>query len=111
MARHGAEWWAKRVEEVAHGGDPHEIARRHGVRARTLLWWRSELRRRGREAPSKAPRLLPVVVRGAPHAVIAAEPSEDLELLVEIGDLRMTLRGAVTPEHLGAIVSASARAC
>jgi hypothetical protein len=43
--------------------------------------------------------------------VIAAEPSEDLELLVEIGDLRMTLRGAVTPEHLGAIVSASARAC
>jgi transposase len=111
MARHGAEWWAKRIEELAQGGDAEEIASRHGVRTRTLIWWRSQLRRKAREKKTgKKPRLLPVVVRAAPRAVPA--PSEPaLEVFVEVGAARMTLRGAVTAEHLAAIVAASARAC
>ena len=38
MERHRADWWAERLEELAQGGDADEIARRHGVRARTLIW-------------------------------------------------------------------------
>ena len=109
MERHRADWWAERLEELAQGGDADEIARRHGVRARTLIWWRSQLPRKSRKT-GKPPRLLPVVVRAAPRAVLA--PVEfALEVFVEVGAARMTLRGAVTPEHLAAIASAAARAC
>ena len=110
MERHRADWWAKRIEELAKGGDAEEIARRHGVKARTLIWWRSQLRKKARETTGRRPRLLPVVVRSAARAVPAA-PESALEVFVEVGDARMTLRGAVRPEHLAAIVSASARAC
>ncbi len=110
MERHRAEWWGKRIEELAQGGDADEIARLHGVKTRTLIWWRSQLRKKARERTGRRPRLLPVVVRSAPRAIpAAAEPA--LEVFVEVGAARMTLRGAVTAEHLAAIVSASARAC
>jgi len=112
MERHRAEWWAERLEELAQGGDADEIARRHGVRTRTLIWWRSQLPRKAlsRKKAGKKPRLLPVVVRAAPRAVLApVEPA--LEVFVEVGAARMTLRGAVTPEHVAAIVSAASRAC
>ena len=105
MARHDATWWAERLEELARGGDSAEIARRYGVRERTLIWWRSELQRRSRKKTKQ--RLLPVVV--APRPVEAARP--ELEIVVEVGPSRMVLRGAVSAEHVAAIVAASARAC
>jgi hypothetical protein len=108
MARHGAEWWAKRVEELDRGGDPEGVARRHGVRARTLIWWRSELRKRGRTGPG--PRLLPVVVSAVPPRAAAAL-ADVLEVFIEIGVTRITMRGAVSAEHVSAIVTASTRAC
>ena len=110
MERHRAEWWAKRIEELAKGGDAEDIARRYGVKTRTLIWWRSQLRKKARERTGRRPRLLPVVVCSAPRAVRALAESA-LEVFVEVGASRMTLRGAVTAEHLAAIVSASARAC
>ncbi|MBM4185571.1 MAG: transposase [Gemmatimonadetes bacterium] len=107
MTRHTAAWWAKRVDEVALGGSVPVVARRHGVSERTLKWWRSELRRRASlpEAP-EAPRLLPVTVTAVPAR---SEPPE-LEVVVELGAARVTLRGAVRPEHLGALI-AGARPC
>ena len=105
MAKHDAAWWAERVEELAKGGDAKELARRYGVRERTLTWWRSELRRRA--ATGSRQRLLPVVV--APRR---AEPARtELEVVVETGMTRMVLRGAVGAEHLAAIVTASTRTC
>ncbi len=98
------------MAELAASGDARAVARRHGVRERTLIWWRSELRRRSREATGQ--RLLPVVVRRAPQRAAAVHTSGDgLEVVVEIGAARMTLRGEVTGEHLAAIVAASSRAC
>jgi hypothetical protein len=108
MARHRAEWWAERLEELAQGGDPEEIARRHRVRTRTLLWWRSHVPRKAREAGKGKPRLLPVVVPTPPRAAIL-DPA--LEVLVEVGGMRMTLRGSVAAEHVAAIVTASTRTC
>jgi transposase-like protein len=105
MAKHDAAWWAERLEELAQGGDANEIARRYGVRARTLIWWRSELRRRAGKRSKQ--RLLPVVV--GPRQI---EPARaELEVVVETGATRMILRGAVGAEHLAAIVTASTRAC
>jgi transposase-like protein len=110
MERHRADWWAERIAELAQGGDADEIARRYGVRTRTLIWWRSQLLRKSRKKTGKRPRLLPVVVRSTARPVRPAILST-LEVFVEVGAARMTLRGAVTAEHLAAIVSASARAC
>lgn len=111
MERHPAEWWAERLEELAQGGDAGEIARRHGVRTRTLIWWRSELRRKSRDKEGRKPRLLPVVVRTPARAAHPAGSEQGLEVFVEVGAVRMTLRGDVTGEHLAALVSASARGC
>jgi transposase-like protein len=106
--KHTADWWSGPVAELAATGDASAVARRHGVRERTLIWWRSELRRRAREA--KAPRLLPVVVRASsPRPTVA--PIGALEVVVEIGAARMTLRGAVSVEHIAAIVTASSNTC
>jgi transposase-like protein len=106
MARHTAEWWTKRVEELAQGGSAAKVARRHGVSERTLLWWRSELRRRFREGASStpAPRLLPVTVTDSPTKREATEATLVMEL--ERGAARVTLRGVVTPDLVGALVAA-----
>ena len=104
--RHTARWWAERVAELEATGDARAIAKRHGIKAVTLRWWRSELRRR--EATQARPRLLPVVLETKPPERTEAAP---LELLVEVGSARLSLRGAIQPEHLAAIVTAAARAC
>ena len=108
--RHNAEWWAGPVAELAASGDARAVARRHGVTERTLIWWRSELRKRSRGVSGQ--RLLPVVVRRAPQRPAAVRtPTDAFEVVVEFGAARMTLRGEVTGEHLAAIVTASSRAC
>ncbi len=96
------------MAEVGASGDAEAVARRHGVKASTLRWWRTELRNRPRDVAR--PRLLPVVVEAAPPRGQVNEP-ESLEVLVEIGATRMTLRGGVSSEHLAAIVTAAARSC
>ena len=97
--------------EVDATGNAQAIAQKHGVREKTLRWWCSELRRRARTRGS-SPRLLPVVVKTpksqppvsrSVHAAVVA--STALEVLVELGAARITLRGAVTAEHVAAIVS------
>lgn len=100
------------MAEVEASGDAEAVARRHGVKASTLRWWRTELRRRERKVAS--PRLLPVVVKAAPSrgpSHVRGDEAESLEVLVEIGATRMTLRGGVSTEHLVAIVTAVARSC
>lgn len=96
------------MAEVEARGDAEAVAHRHGVKASTLRWWRTELRKRAR--PVASPRLLPVVVRATPPRV-RVDDAESLEVCVEIGATRMTLRGDVSSEHLAAIVTAAARAC
>ena len=109
MSRHVASWWAKRVDELSRGEDAESIARRHGVRARTLVWWRSELVRRAREKPAAGPRLLPVVVDRSRRAIVDIH-DDVLDVVVELGDARVVVRGAMCPEHLAALVTA-ARSC
>ncbi|MCL2779863.1 MAG: hypothetical protein FWD73_17870, partial [Polyangiaceae bacterium] len=105
---HTAAWWAGRISELEASGDAQAVARRHGVKVSTLKWWRTELRRRARASAS--PRLLPVVVKAEAPAPNHA-PAQGLEVLVEVGTTRMTLRGEMSAEHLAVLVKALARSC
>ncbi len=99
------------MEELSRGEDAESIARRHGVKARTLVWWRSELVRRAREksASAPAPRLLPVVVDRSRRTIVEVR-DDVLDVVVELDDARVVVRGALRPEHLAALVTA-ARSC
>ncbi len=110
MKKHAAEWWAKRVEELADGVDADTIVRRYGVKKWTRIGWRSQFRATPLATATRAPRLLPVAVRAAPLNAVVSRDSV-LEVVVDVGTLRLTLRGEITAEHLAALVSASARAC
>jgi transposase-like protein len=85
-----------------------QIARRHGVRAESLKWWRWEFARRAREA---SPRLLPVVVAPAPAEPRSEPGGRDIEVVVESGAVRLSVRGALSAEHLAVLVGAVARTC
>lgn len=108
MARHREDWWAKRVAELARSGDADAIARRHKVRVRTLVWWRSELARRAREKRETGPRLLPVVVATRPND---STDKDWIEVVIEIGAARVSARGALSPEHLVALVGRVVERC
>jgi transposase-like protein len=116
MAKHRAAWWQKRVDEWAAGGDPEAIARRHSVTTNLLLWWRSELSRRARRVASdSAPAFLPVVVGAASTPITAMTTSEAsstaLDLVVEVGAARMSLRGSIGAAHIEAIVRGLVTRC
>jgi hypothetical protein len=53
---------------------------------------------------------LPVVVSASASGMPAA-PVDELEVFVEVGAARLTVRGAVSAAHLAALVTASARTC
>lgn len=103
MGRHKSEWWQQRLAEVDEGAEIEDVARQHGVRAKTLIWWRTELRRRARKRTG--PRLLPVIL-SSPRLSAGG-----IEILVDVGSARMHLKGAVSPEYLGAVINAVARRC
>ena len=108
MAKHRAEWWQKRIDEWAAGGDPEAIARRHGVRLKTLSWWRSELPRRARRTSiDAAPTFVPLVV-GVPSTSATttsdAGSCSDVVVVVQVGAARMSVRGPIGTAHVEAIV-------
>lgn len=112
--KHSAAWWAERVAEISKRGGVRAVARRHGVEESTLKWWRWELRRRSREAAcaSGSPRLLPVVVKEkAKPRPPSGSGSAHVELFVEVGPARLSMRGEILAEHVAAIVTAAARTC
>jgi transposase-like protein len=103
MVRHNEAWWSERVSELDAGVTASEIAATHGVREKTLLWWKSELSRRARRS-AKAQRLVPVVIRGASESAPAVAVALDVSLETKRG--RLTVRGAVEASHLSALALA-----
>ncbi len=107
MSRHNAAWWSKRVAELGRGGDAEQIASNHGVRVTALKWWRWEFARRGRKA---GPRMLPVVVE-SPVERSSAGDEGGIEVVVEWGQVRVSVRGRLTAEHLAALMASAPRKC
>lgn len=88
--RRSREEWKELVREVEAGDSIDQVARRHGVRAGTLKWWRWQLRR-GTVARSatKSVQMVPVQVRQAP-------PVTAVEDVVEV-----LVRGALVRVRIG----------
>ena len=82
------------------------MAQRHGVKPGTLRWWRTEFKRRGREGGREAATFLPVVVatRHATEFEARAADGAAVDVVVELGAARISLRGGVTAAHVEAIV-------
>ena len=83
--RHPRSFWKRLVAETERGGSIGPVARRHGVRPRTLTWWRWRLRHE--ESGSGAtPQLLPVVVEGhGPTPRLLEIAIADVRVRVEVG--------------------------
>lgn len=77
------ERYRQALAEHARGASLDSLARRLGVKRTTLIWWRSELRRRDRQRQATSLPLLPV--RVDPQPVRATAPS--LEVALRTGEV------------------------
>jgi len=98
------------VGEVDAGASVDAVARRHRVKASTLRWWRSQLRKKRGTEPGL--RLLPVVV-DEPMLGGPRDPAAETltELVLEARSVRIVLRGPLSAEQLSAIFGAVTRPC
>jgi transposase-like protein len=102
-------FWEKLVAEADRVGSIERVARRHGVTAKRLTWWRWWLRRDARakakpraKAKAKAPRLLPVVIEAG------AVPSGSV-IEIAVGDLRVRVEPGTELGYVAALVEALRR--
>ena len=86
--RHDREFWERAYAEVSNGAKVGDVARRLGVRPRTLTWWCWRLRRTGGK-PRRATqaRFLPVVTAPRDVSTLTALSPEGVEL--EVASVRM----------------------
>jgi transposase-like protein len=98
--------WEQLVREVESGGSIAEVARRHGVRPRTLTWWRWRLRR-GKVARSatKAVQMVPVRVREV------ARPAVDDVVEVLVRGAVVRVRVGQDPRYVAELAAALAARC
>lgn len=101
---HTAGWWSERMAELSAGRSVGEVARQHRVREKTLIWWRSELKRRARVVVSPQ-RLLPVVLSESSN-VFEQQASGEIDVVLETRRGTLRLRGNIDLHQLGALVSA-----
>lgn len=103
MVRHPKAFWCELVAEVESGATAVDVARRNRVRATTLSWWCSTLRRERRERDTV--RLLPVVAAAAP----ASSQTQTLEVGVGAAVLRVEVGTDV--DYVAALARALRSAC
>ena len=98
--------WEQLIREVESGESVVDVARRHGVRPKTLAWWRWHLRR-GKVARSatKAVQMLPVRVR-APRP----PPVDDVVEVVVRGAL-VRVRVGQDTHYIAELAAALAARC
>lgn len=99
MKRHPRSFWAGLVDELRAGASAAEVARRHRVREKTLIWWRSKLGGR----TSDSPRLLPVVQGSVPVAVRHVE--------VAVGDVVLRFVEGSDVSYVARLAAALRKAC
>jgi transposase-like protein len=101
--RHPRSFWKRLVSETERGGSIGPVALRHGVRPRTLMWWRWRLRHEP-HSEVVTPRLLPVVVEG--HG---GPPLHRVE--VAVGDVRLRVETGTDVAYVAALVGALRAGC
>ena len=113
--RRSRAYWEKLVAEAERVGSVERVARRHGVVAKRIVWWRWWLRRerpsraarakktKGSAVKSKAPRLLPVVVAPVPNTAVGAV------IEIAVADVKMRVDAGTEPGYIAALVEALRR--
>ena len=113
--RRTAAQWAEVVKRWKDSGlSSKDFAKREGLNARTLVWWSSELRRRGkRKRPARPPRRrssaafseVRVVQRSTPQpaAPAAGAPASSIEVQSRSGRVVRAV-GAVDREALATVL-------
>lgn len=114
MKRLSRQDWVKLVRRVDRGEPLAIVAKRAGVRPKTLTWWRWNLKVKAptptkraarRRARPSAPALLPVVVADAVEA-----GAHGRRLRLRIGDASLVFSVGTSPEYVAALARAL-RAC
>jgi transposase-like protein len=103
--RHDRAFWSRAVGEVERGADVERVARRLGVRPKTLTWWSWKLgAERVTAKKKKETRLVPVVIEALPVA------SSDATIEIAIRDVRMRIVSGTDVRYVAALIDA-VRAC
>ena len=99
--RDDREFWVRACREVRRGTRLGDVARRLGVKLRTLQWWTWKVRRESDEPAS----FLPVVVEERPAAVsiVAHE--------LETNGVRLRVECGTDVQYVAALVAALRAAC
>ena len=97
--------WRRLVAEAERIGSVAKTAGRHGVKAKTLAWWRWNLR--GEASTRKRARLLPVVL--PPTAQAVAVTAFPIEITVRDVTFRVCAQSDVG--YVAALVAAVRSAC
>jgi hypothetical protein len=100
-ARHDREFWKRACLEVRRGSKIGDVARRLGVKPRTLQWWSWKL---GEVAATEHAEFLPVVVAG--HSSTAVTAAIELEA----NGVRIRVEAGVDVRYVAELVAAI-RAC
>lgn len=104
--RHTRAFWEQAAARVADGETTAVVARKLGVRPRTLTWWCWRLKREGSESRKAA--FLPVVVRPVPRTSVVSAP-EALELVVDGVVLRVPV--GADPSYVADLLAALRDRC
>jgi transposase-like protein len=99
--RRDREFWQQAISELKGGETIAVVARRHGVRAKTLAWWKWKL---GSER-MRSPQLLPVVVRQAEARASA------MSIELRVGEVRVLIESGTDVKYVADLVSALQGAC
>ncbi len=100
--RHDREFWKRACREVRRGARVEDVARRLGVRPRTLQWWGWKLQRERSTEPAE---FLPVVVTEDTAQISTAA----LEL--ETNGVRIRVELGTDVGYVTALVTAIRAAC
>lgn len=111
-SRKSREFYEQRLREVDGGASVADVARRHGIRAKTLSWWCWKLRQSGakrskegtRARRAKKPELVPVVVR---ERMVARRGLVELS----VDGIVLSFESGTDPDYLAALVSSLRGAC
>jgi transposase-like protein len=105
--KHGREFWAGLSAEVDAGRSVDAVSKRHGVRPKTLSWWRWKLSQGATRTFRKSRKnaLLPVVVTDGD----VARGGELLEVAVD--DVRIRLECGTDVAYVARLINALRRSC
>jgi hypothetical protein len=92
-------WQGHVTAWAASGRTCKEYAAKAGINPRTLTWWKSKLKEAA--APGDEARFVEVTDQVAPSSMV-----DDGVIEVEVGDIRIVVRGRVDAEALARVLAA-----